>query len=89
MEGKTFSDKSQSPRPQVLACFLHPCSSQLPLSPWSCGNKAKAKTLKSKTKELQSYLKPYLLHIVLLQHNEKQEALTLNKGISKSSTTQL
>jgi hypothetical protein len=24
-----------------------------------------------------------------LQHNEKQEALTLNKGISKSSTTQL
>jgi hypothetical protein len=50
---------------------------------------SKTKTLKSKTKELQSYLKPYLLHIVLLQHNEKQEALTLNKGISKSSTTQL
>jgi hypothetical protein len=37
--------------------------------------------LKSKTKELQSYLKPNLLHIVLLQHNGRQEALTLNKGI--------
>jgi hypothetical protein len=43
---------------------------------------------KNQTKQnLQSSLKPYLLHIVLLQHNEKQEALTLTQGISKSFTT--